>query len=314
MQEVTIGSRRIELTSTDKVLFPENGITKGDLIDYYRRVADYILPHVEGRPVVMLRFPDGISAEGFYQQDVPDYFPDWIDRVCVNTEQQGREERVVISDEATLVYLANQACISPYVWLSRCDRLDYPDKMVFDLDPPDNGFRQAKAAAVALRGILEDDLGLAAFVMTTGSNGLHVVVPLDRSADFETVRSFAQDSAAVLADRDPELVTAERRKEARAGRVYIDTLRNSYGQASVAPYAVRARPGAPVAAPLEWGELNEVDADARCFDLCSMPSRLEKNGNMWARFWLQTCSLDEAQDLLNSLYLEVVSGAEVTGG
>lgn len=192
MNKIKVGSYTVELSKTDKVLFPDDGITKGDLIDYYRRIAEIMLPHMEGRPITMHRFPDGIDKEGFYEKEAPDYFPGWIKRVSVEKKEGGKENQVVCENAATLVYLADQACITPHIWLSRVDKLSFPDKMVFDLDPPDNDFEPVRSAALSLKELLEK-LGLTASIMTTGSRGLYVVVPLDRSADFDTVRSFAQN-------------------------------------------------------------------------------------------------------------------------
>ncbi|MGH8546389.1 MAG: DNA polymerase domain-containing protein, partial [Gammaproteobacteria bacterium] len=184
------GSHTVKISKSDKVFFPDSGITKGDLVDYYEQIAETMLPHVRERVVAMHRFPDGIRGEAFYQKEVPDYFPDWIDRIQVK-KTGGSIEQLMINNIETLIYLANQACITPHIWLARADRLNHPDRVIFDLDPSDGAFRPLRDGAKALRQILEE-IGLKAFVMTTGSRGLHVVAPLDRETDFDTVRGFAR--------------------------------------------------------------------------------------------------------------------------
>ena len=189
--KVRVGRHTLPLSSLDKVLFPDAGVTKGDVVEHYRRVAARMVPHMKGRPVSMQRFPDGIEGQGFFQKDAPDYFPDWIRRVTVE-KKGGTVEHAVCDDAATLVYLANQNCITPHVWLSRADRLNHPDRLIFDLDPSGDDFEQVRFAAGVLRDLLVD-LGLVPFPMTTGGRGLHLLVPLDRKSDFDAVRSFARE-------------------------------------------------------------------------------------------------------------------------
>jgi bifunctional non-homologous end joining protein LigD len=249
------GRYDVELSHLDKVLFPDAAITKETLVDYYRAVAERMLPFLADRPVTMQRAPDGIEADGFYQKEIPGHFPEWVDRVTVDKEG-GTVTHVVVSNQATLVYLANQGCITPHVWLSRRDEPHHPDRLVFDLDPPEDGFELVRAAARALRALL-GELRLAPYLMTTGGRGLHVVVPLDRSADFDRVRAFAKGIADLLAAREPKRFTTEVRKAKRGGRLFLDYLRNGYAQTSVPPFAVRARPGAPVAMTVGWEALDD---------------------------------------------------------
>ncbi|HET6340789.1 MAG TPA: non-homologous end-joining DNA ligase [Gemmatimonadota bacterium] len=276
--ELDVGGRAVQVSSPDKVLFPKDGITKADLADYYARVADTMLPHLEGRPISMLRYPDGIDGESFFQKDVPDYFPDWIRRAKVEKEG-GTLEMMIAEEPAALVYLASQACVTPHVWLSRIDRPQRPDRLIFDFDPPGNEFGPVRDGARRMRDLLEE-LGLVPYVMTTGSRGLHVTVPLDRSANFDQVRAFARGCAELLVRRRPEQLTVEHRKAKRRGRVYIDTGRNAYAQTGVAPYAVRALPGAPVAAPLDWSELGR--ARPRSTTLANLFRRLGRKDDPWA--------------------------------
>jgi bifunctional non-homologous end joining protein LigD len=255
------GSRRIEISHPDKVYFPRAGITKGELVDYYELIADRMLPYLRDRPLTQQRFPDGIGMPGFYQKEVPDYFPDWVATVTVETEH-GPQRQVLCQDQATLVYLAQQGCVTPHVWLSRKDSLRCPDRLVIDLDPSGDrdlqaGWQDACFAALRLRELCAETK-LPLFVMSTGSRGLHGLVPLRPEADFDDVRALARAMAAELASRFPRRLTTEARKAKRAGRLYLDIGRNAYGQTAVPPFAVRAREEAPVALPLAWEELEET--------------------------------------------------------
>jgi bifunctional non-homologous end joining protein LigD len=296
------GRYTVELTKLDKVLFPDARITKGEIIDYYREVADRMLPYLQDRPVSMQRFPDGIGGEGFYQKEIPDYFPDWIDRVTV-AKAGGKVTHVVCQNAATLVYLANQACITPHVWLSRRDRLDHPDRMIFDLDPPGDDFASVRGAARTLRELL-DGLGLTAYAMTTGGRGLHVVVPLDRSADFNEARGFARDAADLVARRDPERLTTETRKDKRKGRLFVDYLRNAYAQTGVPPYSVRARKGAPVAVPLAWKELGDAKLRGNAYDVRNALRRLSRVDDPWKGMTRRARSLGSPRKKLDRLLEE----------
>ncbi|MFJ8821098.1 non-homologous end-joining DNA ligase [Streptomyces sp. NPDC102467] len=273
--EVRIGRRKVDVKRADKELFPRDGITKADLVEHYRRVAPRMLPELRGRPLMLERMPDGIDKERFYQKKVSDYFPDWIHRASV-AKEGGEVTHVVCDDTATLVYLASQACITPHRWLSRADRPRCPDRLVFDLDPPADDFEPVRRAAHQLHELL-DQLDLASGLMTTGSRGLHVVVPLNRRDDADDVLAFARAVAEVLAARYPRELTTEPRKNAREGRLYLDVARNGYAQTVVAPFAVRSRPGAPVAVPLDWSELDAAELHARRWTVTDLGDRLEKD-------------------------------------
>ena len=279
----------VRVSHPEKVLFPD-GLTKRDLAEYYDKIAETMLPHVAGRPVHMQRFPDGIDGEEIQQKQAPSYFPDFVERVRVPRKRGGTVDHVVIENTETLVYLAGQACITPHVWLSRRDRLDNPDQLIFDLDPTGDDLATVRSGARALRRLL-GELGLEPFVKTTGSRGYHVLVPLDRSATFDEARSFARDVAALLADREPRRFTVEQRKEKRRGRVYIDTYRNAYAQTAVAPYAVRALPGAPVSCPIEWDELGRVEP--RRYTVRNLGRRLARRSDPWAAIDEHAASLAE---------------------
>ncbi|MDX1661952.1 MAG: non-homologous end-joining DNA ligase [Gemmatimonadota bacterium] len=301
MSEETLrfGRYSVEISSRDKVLFPEASVTKGEMVDYYREIADRMVRYLEDRPLVMQRFPEGIDEEGFYQKDAPDYFPDWIDTVTVE-KKGGTVDHVVCGNAATLVYLANQNVITPHVWLSRVDALDCPDRLIFDLDPPDDDFEIVREAARAL-GDLLDDLGLAAWPMATGGRGLHLVVPLDRSEAFDPVRDFAHRVADLLAGRHPDRFTTATRKKKRKGRLFLDYLRNAYAQTGVPPYAVRPRPGAPVAVPLDWDDLDDPDLRGNVYTVKNVLDRVSRRDDPWAGMMRHARSLEKPRARLETL-------------
>jgi bifunctional non-homologous end joining protein LigD len=277
-----IGSHEIEISNRQKVFFPESGITKGDLIDYYHTVAEVMLPHIKRYPVSMQRFPDGLEGEGFFNKDAPDYFPEWIETVEFPKREGGSFEAPIVDSTAALLYLADQAVVTFHPYLSRAEHLEHPDKMIYDLDPPEGttDYAAVRQAALDLHHILSE-LDLVSFVQTTGSEGFHVVVPLDRKQDFDAVREFATQIARVLVKRHDEKYTLEQRKKKREGRIFLDMLRNAYGATSVAPYSVRARAGAPVATPISWDELRE-GASPRDWTLKSIPRRLGLIEDPWS--------------------------------
>lgn len=291
-----IDGRRIEVVKPDKPMFAVEGITKADLIDYYQRIAEVMLPHLRNRPLTLERYPDGIDAEGFYQKEAPEYFPDWIRTVEIEKEE-GTIRQVICDDAATLVFLANQATITPHTWLSTTHHLRRPDRMVFDLDPADGEVGKVAEAARLLWDLL-DELGLRARLMTTGSRGYHLVVPLVPEADFDQVRRFARRFADLAASRRPDLVTVEIRKARRSG-VFIDYLRNGYGQTTVAPYAVRARRGAPVATPIDWEELSRVRPSS--YTIRNIHRRLGQKKDPWMDDGVPSQHLEPAEERLREL-------------
>jgi len=300
---VQAGGIDIKLSHTGKVLFPDDNITKGDLVAYYQQAAEAMLPWLRDRPVALRRYPDGITAQGIFQKNVPHYFPDWITRAEV-PKQGGSLQQVICDKPATVVYLANQACIEFHAFLSTLDRIDDPDQVIFDLDPPDaNRFGDVRTIALRLRQLLEDELGLATFVKTTGGKGLHVHVPLNATADFDTAREFTQEVAALLAARNPDLATTEQRKDKRGDLIYLDVMRNSYAQLAVAPYSVRARPGAQVATPLNWDEVNDKLRPGQ-FTIKTVPDRISdlgRSGDPWAGLGRRGSGLTRAKERLRRL-------------
>lgn len=294
---LSVSGHDIEISNPDKVLFPADELTKGDLIDYCRRIAEVALKHYRDRPLSMHRFPDGIDAEGFFQKQAPEYFPDWIKRVRL-AKEDGEVDHVVANNAATLVYLANQACITAHLALARADHPHHPDRLIFDLDPSDDDFSKVQETAAALKALL-DQLELPVFVQTTGSRGLHLVIPLDRQADFDAARAFSDQVSRNLAGQHPNLMTVEKRKNKRGDRVYLDIQRNAYGQTSVAPYAVRARPGAPVATPLAWKEAMAGDLDPRKYHMGNIFRRLARVDDPWVAIARHACSLSRARERLD---------------
>lgn len=279
-KKISFGPYSFEVTNPDKVLFPTSGITKGEVIEYYRRIADVMLPHLHKRPLMMHRFPDGINEAGFYQKEVSDHFPEWIDRIQVETREGKEVTHVVCENAATLAYLAQEATITPHAWLSLVGDLEKPNRMIFDLDPPDGDFDLVLRVSLMIKEKLEH-LGLNAFVMTTGSRGLHVVSPLRPEADFEKVRGFAREVADRLADEYPDELTTKHYKSKRVGRLYLDTNRNAYGQTGVCPYSLRALESGPVAAPVTWDEVEYKEIGPRTFGIGNVFRRLGQKDDPW---------------------------------
>jgi bifunctional non-homologous end joining protein LigD len=268
------------ITHPDKVLFPEDGITKGELAAYYEAIAPAMLPHIRLRPVTMERFPAGIDKDGFLQKDVSKGYPAWLRRIEV-PKKGGTVHHPLVTDTRSLLWLANQNCITPHVWTSRAPALLKPDLCVFDLDPSAEAPDILRAAVLGVRALLEE-LGLPSWVKTSGSKGFHVVVPLDGKADFDEVSGFAHAVGRVLVARDPVHLTQEFSKADRGGRILVDTARNRYGATVAAAYAVRARPGAPVSAPCTWEEIESGGVGPKSFALRTMADRIATIGDLWA--------------------------------
>jgi bifunctional non-homologous end joining protein LigD len=291
----------IAISRPEKELIPASGpsaaVTKLDLASYYSAVAPVMVPFLRNRPLSLQRFPDGIDGQSFFEKKAPKHFPDFVDTVEVTTANGGQHQ-VVAGDERSLVYLADQACITPHTWLSTSEDLERPDQLVFDLDPSVEGLAAVRRAT-RLVGDLLDDLGLSTYLKTTGSRGYHVLVPLRRSWSFEEVRGFAREVAQVLVEREPELLTLEARKDKRGDRVLIDVQRNGYGQTAVPPYAVRARPRAPVSTPIRWDELSRVKPDQ--YTIRSIGRRLVRTDDPWKGLRRRGQGLDKAQERLRKL-------------
>ncbi len=268
------------ITHPEKVLFPDDGITKGDLAAYYEAMAPVILPHLAGRPITMERYPAGIGRKGFWQKDVSKGFPAWLQRVEV-PKKDGVVHHPVVTDLRSLMWITNQNTITQHVWASRVPDLYYPDLCVFDLDPSNDDVAAVRAAAVGLRDLLAE-LGLPSWVKTSGSKGFHIVVPLDGKSNMGLVTRFANQVGALFVTLAPDHLTQEFSKADRSGRIYVDTGRNGYSATFAAAYTVRAKRGAPVSAPCTWEELERGDVAPGTFTLRSMPQRIAKVGDVWA--------------------------------
>jgi bifunctional non-homologous end joining protein LigD len=298
--KVRAGRRSIAISSPDKVLFPDSGVTKVELAEHYARVGPAMVPHVRDRPVTMHVFPGGLDASGVYIKKAPRHFPDWMPRVTVK-KRDGETSMAMISEAAALVFLANQNCITPHVWPARADDLLRPDRLIFDFDPPEGtDFADVRAAARATGDLLRS-VGLVPFVMTSGSRGVHVITPLRRDVAWEEARGFADAVGERLAEDDPEHLTTAFRIAKRGGRIYVDTTRNAYAQHGVAPYAVRAKPGAPVATPLRWEELSDSGLSSGSWDIHTIVDRLESEGDPWKGMGRSARSLRKAAQALERL-------------
>ena len=287
------------ITHPEKVLFPDDGITKGELAAYYESIAPMMLPHLVGRPITMERYHRGIAEKGFFQKSVTKGFPEWLERVEV-PKKGGTVHHPVVRDARGLLWLANQNCITPHVWASRVPRLHHPDVCIFDLDPSVDDPGQLRDAALALRDLLSE-LGLRTWVKTSGSKGFHIAVPLDGRAEAGKVSGFAHAVGQVMVGRYPDLLTLEFSKADRGDRIYVDTGRNHPPATFAAVYAVRARPGAPVSAPCTWEELESGAVGPRTLTLRSMAARVSESGDIWADLQRSPSSLTAAIDRLKGL-------------
>ncbi|MGH2815724.1 MAG: non-homologous end-joining DNA ligase, partial [Actinomycetota bacterium] len=300
---VRVGGRTVQVSSVDKPFFPVAGLRKGDLLAYYRDVAEVMLPHLAGRPLNLQRFPNGVDGHGFWQQGASDHFPDWVRTVTVERRGRGGTvDHVVCEDAATIVYLANLATVTFHAWTSTVEHLARPDLVVIDLDPdPDQGLEVVRAAARSVKAACEE-VGLASFIQTSGSRGYHVVMPLQPGPDVEVVRDFAAELALLVAARDPDRLSVEWRKAKRDGRLLLDTARMGYAQTLVAPYSVRPKPEAPVATPIEWSELGRVEP--RTYTVANLRRRLARKTDPWAGMADHAAAFDPVRSRLDELLAE----------
>jgi bifunctional non-homologous end joining protein LigD len=283
--EIRKGKRVLQLTNLDKPFWPEEGITKGDLLRYYRDVAPVLVPHLKGRPFTMKRYPDGWKGKFFFQKDAPTHMPDWIKRVeiTVTTRDSPRQSRriqaPVVEDELALLWMANMGCIDCNTWYSRIDKPERPDWVLFDLDPsPDVGFGETVEVALLVKQAL-DALQLVSFVKTSGSEGIHVLVPIDRRSTYADTRRFAEIVAGAIARSHPGLATTQWSKAKRRG-VLIDANQNGEGKTIASVYSVRPKPGAPVSTPLRWEEVNE-SLDPAAFTMDAVLERVDRDGDLF---------------------------------
>ena len=285
MSMVIVDKRVIETSNEEKIIFPRDKITKADLIEYYTTIAPIMLRHIKRHPITMQRFPDGINQNGFYQKDIGTYFPSWIKRVTIKSKIDAHPVTYVVCDNAaTLAYLANQAVVTIHIWLSTVGRLHHPDRLIFDLDPAHNiSWHTLIDGAYQLHMLLAH-FEIQSFVMTTGSKGLHVVVPLAQKNSFTQTRSFTLAIALELIKKFPTLFTTEITKEKRKNKIFIDTLRNQWAQLAVAPYSLRPLPNAPIATPLSWSQLSNTKS-AQQYTMKTLHKHIAKQGDPWASFF-----------------------------
>ena len=287
------------ITHPDKILFPEDGITKGDLAAYYETMAPVILPHLRGRPLTMERYPGGIGEKGFWQKDVSRGFPSWLQRVEV-PKKDGVVHHPIVTDARSLLWITNQNTVTQHVWAARVPDLHHPDLCVFDLDPSRDDAAALREAVLALRDLLEE-LTLPSWVKTTGSKGFHIVVPLDETTPIDVVARFAHTVGTLFVSRAPDRLTQEFSKADRSGRIYVDTGRNGYSATFAAAYTVRARRGAPVSAPCTWEEIERGDVHPGTFTLRNMPERIRKAGDVWGGMRRRARSLKRPLEKLSRL-------------
>jgi bifunctional non-homologous end joining protein LigD len=268
------------ISHPEKLLFPDDGITKGDLAAYFEAIAPVMLPHLRGRPLTMERYPAGIGSQGFWQKDVSKGFPDWLERVEV-PKKDGVVHHPVVTDLQSLLWTANQNTITHHVWTSRVPDLQHPDICVFDLDPSTDDVASVRAAAIGLRDLLEE-LTLPSWIKTTGSKGFHIVVPLDGETPIGQAARFVDAVGKLFVSLAPDSLTQEFSKADRRGRIYVDTGRNGYHSTFAAAYTVRAKRGAPVSAPCTWKEIESGKVAPGTFTVRNMLDRVAKVGDVWA--------------------------------
>jgi bifunctional non-homologous end joining protein LigD len=274
--------REVKLSSADRVLFPDDGVTKGDLFEYYKAIAPVLVPHLRDRPFTMKRYRDGAAGQGFFQKQAPKGMPSWIKTRQFRTFQRDGGTRLVdfplVDSPEAVLWMVQMHCIDMNAWYSRVDKPDRPDFVVFDLDPPDDGFADAIRVAHLVREALEE-LDLRSYVKTSGADGIHVLLPITRRSSFDETYEFAELLSRSLEERNPGLVTTEWLKKKRRG-VLVDHRQNGHGKTIASAYSVRPKPGAPVSTPLRWEELTP-DVRPRDFGMREALERVERHGDLY---------------------------------
>jgi bifunctional non-homologous end joining protein LigD len=295
---ISKGNRELRLSNLDKLFWPDEGITKGDLLRYYQQVAEVLVPHLKDRPFTMRRYPDGAYGKAFFQKDAPKHMPDWIPRyrALVSTRESSRAKKwvefPVVDDELALLWMVNMGCIDMNTWYSRIDKPDRPDFVLFDLDPtPEVPWSQTIEVALILKELL-DALELESFPKTSGGKGFHVLVPVDRRSTFEDTRAFSEHVAGAIARTHPKLATTEWSKAKRRG-VLIDSNQNGEGKTIASVYSVRPKPGAPVSTPLAWDEVNDK-LNASIYSMDVVLERVQAKGDLYKGVLTTKQSLSKA--------------------
>jgi len=276
---MSIDGKALTMSNLDKVLWPEEGYTKGELIDYYVGVAPYMLPHLQGRPLVFTRYPNGIGGRHFYQKNAPDYLPEWIETFPWENEDGSVNRHILARSPDDLAWLGNQACLEIHPWMSRVSSIQCPDYFALDLDPSEGStWQNVVDIALMLKQTL-DQLGLRGYPKTSGAQGLHIYIPVAAEYSYEELRSLAGRIAGLICTLLPDIATIERSVAKRGKKVYVDYMQNVIGKTLCAPYCVRPRPGAPVSAPLHWEEVSRVLPSD--FTIKNMPTRLQSIGDIF---------------------------------
>jgi bifunctional non-homologous end joining protein LigD len=292
----------VKLTSPDRVLYPDDGITKGDVFEYYSAAAAAIVPHLRNRPFTMKRYPHGITGEVFFQKQAPRGIPDWIPTRQFTTHPREGGSRLVdfplLNSPEAVLWMVQMNCIDMNAWYSRVDKPHRPDFVLFDLDPPDGGFALAIEVAQLIRALLEE-LGLPGYVKTSGADGIHVIAPITRRSTFEQTYHFAEQASRLLEERHPGKLTTEWLKKKRQG-VLVDHRQNGWGKTIASVYSVRPKPGAPVSTPLRWEELT-ADVRPRDFTMAVARRRLDEHGDLFAAVLDDPRPLAPAQRALDKL-------------
>jgi bifunctional non-homologous end joining protein LigD len=265
----------VKLSNLDKVFWPGEGYTKGDLIAYYRVISPWLLPYLRDRPLVLTRYPDGISGKSFFQKDAPGFVPEWLRTERMWSAQSQRELDYFVCDhEAALTYIANLGAIPLHIWASRIGTLEQPDWCILDLDPKAAPFAHVIEVALAIKRLC-DEIELPCFIKTSGSTGLHVLLPMGRQLTYDQSRAFGQVLARVVAQAHRDIATVTRNPDRREGKVYLDFVQNGHGRLLAAPFSVRPLPGAPVSMPLRWSEVNDKLRLA-AFTIKTAPARMKR--------------------------------------
>lgn len=283
---------KIKITNKNKLFFKNPNITKGDIVNYYKKISKYLVAYLYNRPVNLMRAPNGILGESFFQQNMPVYFPSWIPYFDVKRIRGGYARHVLCNNADTLVYLANEGVVTLHIWNSRIDNLHKPNRIVFDLDPSviaKNGFELVRHVAYLMKNLLEK-IGFTVYVMTTGSKGVHLVLPLKPDSDFKKVKTFARSIVGIMEKKYPDKVTSNFLKSNRTGKVFIDYLRNNYGQTAVAPYSIRLKAGAPIACPIFWKDLEKKNFGPQTINTRNVFQYLKK-GDPWKGMYDRTRSV-----------------------
>jgi len=299
--KIEVEGRQVEITHPQKLLFPDPPLTKMQIMEYYLEIGPFILPHLKERPIMLWPYPEGIKKPGYIMKEAPPGRPEWVKTWSHCSESHGDLiDWVICDDLPTLIYLVNLGCLDFHPWLSRKDRPEFPDFVVFDLDPePEVSFSDLIATALPLKDLLEK-MGLRSYLKTSGARGLHIFLPIARSYDFAVTRNFALKLTLLLDQKHPELIATEWKKEKRQGKVRIDYPQNSMGKTMASVYSIRPRPGAPVSCPLEWKELEKVK-NPLDYNLKTIGGRLKEKGDLFSQALSDKQNLERALREVNAL-------------